>query len=240
MKWLLEMARKLGRLFDPPSKPTEGQCGAVALRFAYKRLGKRASLDDIWTHVKTPKEALGPGALTSSGHLMCRDALSRGFLAIYFESKYERGLALLEEARKRNVEVILLHATPDPAWRHYSVFEGMDGGNADVFDPSGQGLVSMTREELLEMWGGMSDNGSGHCLLTLSKAPPEAAECASCGLPIPAEVRCHEPNCRNSVPIGPGSLLGCVSRDCPEATWEWVMCPFCGTPIDDLRAWSAW
>jgi hypothetical protein len=240
MRWLQAIARKLSWLIPRSSTWTQGQCGAIALRFVYKRLGSRASLDDIWHAIKVPKEALGPGVYSSSSHLMCRDALDRGLNAVNIHARYERGLDLLAKARQQKVEVIFVHGTADPAWRHYSIVEGLDADSVDTFDPANQAFSSMNRQDLLEMWGRLGNEGGGHSLLALSASPSEPARCDGCGTSIPPEIRCPDPGCRKAVPIEPGFLLGCVSKECPEAMWEWIECPYCGTLIEDLNAWSAW
>ena len=107
----------------------------------------------------------------------------------------------------------------------------------DVFDPSEGRLHSLDRESLREMWG---DAGAGHYLLALSKGMFKPDHCDSCGLDILSEVRCPEVHCGKAVPLQLGGLLGCINRECPEATWETVMCPHCGVLIEDLKAWSAW
>jgi hypothetical protein len=240
MTWLGRWARNVRRLLTPQSAPTEGKCGAIALRFVYKRLGARASLDDIWKAVKTPKDAPGPGVFACSGRLMCRDALDRGFQAVLVEAKYEHGLALLARARQRKVEVIFTHASLDPDWRHCSIVEGFDGDAVDVFDPAKGAFFSMSRADLLELWGKFGNEGGGHCVLAVKRAPPEPAECERCGTPIPPQIRCPDPRCGEQVPVDPGFLLGCASKECPEAAWESITCPFCGNSIEDLRTWSAW
>ena len=240
MGWLRDMARKLGRLIAPKLATGEGQCGAFALRFVYKRLGTRASLSEIWNVVRTPRDERSPKVEASSGHLMCRDALDRGFRAVLIDAKYEHGLALLTKARQRKVEAIFTHASPDPDWRHCSIVEGFDGDTADVFDPTSGTFVSMSRGELQELWGRIGNDGGGHYVLAVSKTSFPPAECESCGTPIPPEIRCPDPRCAESVPLDPGFLLGCVSKECPRAAWESITCPYCGNQIEDLRSWSAW
>src|SRR5688572_33265416 len=105
MGWLTDLAARFNRLFSQNRVPTEGKCGAIALRFIYRRLGRRVSLDQIWNSVKSPRASPGPDSYGSSGHLMCQDALNRGLHAIQVLARYEHGLKMVSKARPRRVEV---------------------------------------------------------------------------------------------------------------------------------------
>lgn len=238
MGWLAELTARFKRLLTPSEPP--GKCGAIALAFVYRRLGKKVPLEAIWKSVRIEKESPRPGLLASSDSLMCRDALNRGMRAIDLNARYEKGLELLKEARRRRVEVILCHGTEDPAWTHCSVLEGFEGDSWDVFDPTNGTFSTLSSEDLREVWGRWGDEGGHHCLVAVTPEVPESSSCSGCGHPIPSWIQCPEPGCLQSISIEPAFLLGCANRECPEAAWEAVYCPYCGTAIDDLREWSAW
>src|SRR5688572_1026563 len=165
MRWLRQLCSALVRRLSTPPAANEGKCGAVALHFVYKRLGLRTSLREIWSHVKATNLEPSPGETFSSGHLMCLDAIHRGFGAIYIQAKYECGLKVLKQARRLGIEILFSHGTADLLRRHFAILEGFNGDSVDVFDPTEGRLHSLSRDNLREMWGQCGGAGGGHYLL---------------------------------------------------------------------------
>ena len=238
MKWLGVIAGKFRTLLSSLRAGKHGKCGAIALHSVYKRLGLRSSISEIWTRVKLEDAS---GGFISAGHSMCRHALNRGLHAVYLTARYDRGIALLGEAREQGIEVILNHVSlMNPKFRHFSILKCIAGDRADLFDPTGNTSSTMSASELLDMWGKLNEEGGGHTLLAVSKPIQDSGECESCGHPIPAEVPCPNHQCRQAVPMEPRWLLGCANRECPAANWELLRCPSCGEDIEDLKSWSPW
>ncbi len=79
-------------------------CGAECLTMVYRSLGKEVKQEEIWPAISKPNRF---GVVSSTTHLMCQDALNRGFAAVAFQARHP--LQVLRICHNLGIHAILNH-----------------------------------------------------------------------------------------------------------------------------------
>jgi hypothetical protein len=198
-------------------------CGAAALAMVYESFGVKCSQEQIW--LRTACRELGRPPRTKTW-LLCADALGLGFSALTIKARDP--WQTLRDCAAQNVRAILNHrlSNATPAG-HYSVLVAIDENHVVLHDPQLGPERRLSQAELLDLWcRRLSDlEITGRVLLAVARRPRLPHPCATCGCELPQIVACR--GCRQSVPLDPVSLLGCVSEVCDQRRWEQLFCPYC-------------
>lgn len=214
------------------STPRFKMCGAAALAMVYRSFGLEVTQAELWPSI-TGRDRNGD--LQARTHLLCRDALRKGYLGIVFRARDP--WRALERAAAPHTRAILNHrVAAESAAGHYSVLVGLEPDAAILHDPRLGPGRRVTREELLALWLPTAGSGeiTGNVLLVLARSTLRGHACGRCGSPFPPATQC--PTCHQQFPLHPAGVLGCVDPGCPERIWERLFCPFCDAGITKLAA----
>jgi hypothetical protein len=210
--------------FERQSEPETGRtCGAACLSMVYRSLGKEVSQAEIWPAIAKSNRA---GYLSSTTHLMARDALTRGFSAAVIQVRHP--LQALHQCRVSGIRAILNHRLKqDAPTGHYSVLVDVDDKNVVLHDPYYGPSRSVSHADLLDLWQMRFSSSEiiGNVLIGIAARSSSAVACAVCQTPIPSAVKC--PKCGQPVPLQPSALLGCANTACAARMWNYVCCPSC-------------
>jgi hypothetical protein len=206
----------------------------------YRSFGRDITQEDIWPAI-AKKNRLG--SLASTTHLMAKDALSRGFAAIAFQSRHPiQALRLCCESGTR---AILNHrAAPDSTTGHYSVLVGMDDHDVMVHDPFRGPSRRIPHAELVELWrpGFPNSEITGYVLIGIAAESPAESSCWLCRALMPSAAVC--PGCQQPVSLRPSGPLGCTAGSCVARMWNYICCPSCdcgftigaeSVPVDQVQ-----
>jgi ABC-type bacteriocin/lantibiotic exporter with double-glycine peptidase domain len=123
-------------------------CGAACLSMVYRSFGKKIAQDEIWPAIAKPNRF---GSLSSTTHLMTRDALKRGIAAVAIQARSP--LQALKGCRDKGICAILNHRlSDDVATGHYSVLIDLDDRNVVLHDPLYGPARRLLHSELLQIW----------------------------------------------------------------------------------------
>jgi hypothetical protein len=188
----------------------------------YRSFGKEVSQTQIWPSIAKPNRA---GNLSSTTHLMARDALSRGFSAMAIQAR--NPLQALRLCCDSGVRAILNHRLKqDVTTGHYTVLVDIDDKTVVVHDPFYGPSRRLSHAELLELWQPRFPSEIvGYVLIGVAAQPPAVPACQLCRTPIPSNVEC--PKCKKPVGLQPAALMGCMSGDCMARMWNYICCPSC-------------
>lgn len=211
-------------LYEKQSEELTGRaCGAACLSMAYRSFGKQVAQTEIWPAIAKQNRF---GAISSTTHLMAKDAVTRGFRAIAFQARHN--LQVLWLCRQSGIRAILNHRVqPDSPAGHYSVLVDIDGGQVVLHDPLFGAARRLSHAELLQLWlPAPNSEIAGNVLIAIAPiADAEASSCEYCHTPLPLSVGC--PRCNQPVGFQPGIVMGCVRDGCIARMWNWVCCPAC-------------
>jgi len=207
-------------------------CGPACLSMVYRSLGLECTQPELWAHVGREDGFGRPSART---HLVCQDALRRGFAALVIQARDPWRL-LRECPRHRARAILNQQLYPGGTRRHFAVLLHAGEDHVLVHDPWSGPDQRLRRDAYLRLWGPYPDDSpvAGHVLVAVAPGDAPPAACAACGTALPGATAC--PACRLTVPLRPGGLLGCADRACPAATWQRLFCPYCDNDLTDLRA----
>lgn len=216
------------RISDVPyvkqsDSPGDRTCGAACLSMVYRAFGKEVQESAIWPQIAKPNKF---GILSSTTHLMVREALQRGYAAIAIQTRYP--LQSLRMCHESGIRAILNHRLrADVSVGHYAVLVEIDDQNVVLHDPLYGPLRRLPHAELLQLWQPSSSNSeiAGNVLIGIAKPPNAVTGCALCQALIPTHVEC--PNCTEPVSLQPAPLLGCISTTCLGRLWHYLCCPAC-------------
>jgi hypothetical protein len=206
--------------YDPKSSRT---CGAACLNMVYRSFGKDVAQTRIWPEIAKQNRF---GSLSSTTHLMARDALSRGFAAVAIQARHP--LQALRLCQQSGIRTILNHRLKqDVATGHYTVLVDIDDKNVVVHDPFYGQSRRLSHAELLELWQPRFPNSEivGYVLIGVAAQPPVVPVCRLCLTPTPSNLEC--PKCHQPVGLQPAALMGCMSGDCIARMWNYICCPSC-------------
>jgi len=202
---------------------TNRACGAACLSMVYRSFGMEVTQDAIWPAIAKETRF---GSLSSTTHLMARDALSRGFAAVALQTRH--ALQTLRICRDSGIRAILNHRlTHDTPTGHYSVLVDIDNRNVVLHDPFFGPSRCLSHTELLELWLPRLPGSEivGNVLIAVATEPPVVSMCQLCRTSIPANIGC--PRCKKPVGLQPGVLIGCMSGTCVARLWNYICCPAC-------------
>jgi hypothetical protein len=200
-----------------------GTCGAACLSMAYRSFGKQVVQAEIWPAIAKQNRF---GAISSTTHLMAKDAVTRGFRAIAFQARH--ALQVLRLCRDSGIRAILNHRVqPDSTAGHYSVLVDIDGSQVVLHDPIFGAARRLSHAELSQLWlPTLNSVIAGNVLIAIAPiADAQASSCEYCHTPMPLSVGC--PRCNQPVGFQPGIVMGCVRDGCIARMWNWVCCPAC-------------
>lgn len=210
--------------YERQSEPETGRtCGAACLSMVYRSLGEEVPQTQIWPSIAKPNRS---GSLSSTTHLMTRDALARGFSAIAIQVRHP--LQALRICRQSGVRAILNHRLrQDTPTGHYSVMVDLDEKNVVLHDPYYGPVRNVPHAELLELWQRRFSGSEivGNMLIGVASQPASIAVCQLCQTPIPSTAQC--PQCAQQVFLRPSALLGCMNTECAGRMWNYICCPGC-------------
>jgi hypothetical protein len=198
-------------------------CGATCLSMVYRSLGKEVTQAEIWPAIAKENRF---GRVSSTTHLMTRDALSRGFAAMAFQTRHP--LHTLRLCRESGIRAILNHRlTDDAPTGHYTVLVDIDDRSVVLHDPYFGPARRLSHADLLELWQPLLPGSEiiGNVLIGVVAEPRVIRACDLCRSPIPSNVEC--PRCRRLVGLQPGALLGCLNSACIARMWNYICCPSC-------------
>lgn len=202
---------------------TNRDCGAACLSMVYRSFGKEVSREELWLAIA---ELNRFGSVSSTTHLMVREALTRGFAAVAVQARYP--LQALRVCRDAGIRAILNHRfSPESPAGHYTVLVDIDENSVVVHDPFFGPSRRLSHAELLELWQPFFSNSeiAGDMLIGIAAEPQPVAVCAFCHTPLPEAVEC--PKCRKLVGQQPDALMGCITSTCIGRMWNYLCCPSC-------------
>jgi peptidase C39-like protein len=205
---------------DPQNHRT---CGAACLSMVYRSLGKEVQQKEIWPAIAKPNQF---GSVSSTTHLMVRDALKRGFVAVAIQARHP--LQALRLCRESGIRGILNHRlNREVPIGHYSVLVDLDDKTVVLHDPFFGPSRRISHPELLELWQPLMPNSEilGNVLIGLIAAPAPWPPCQFCRTPSLPNIEC--PRCKQPVGLQPGALLGCINNACIARMWNYLDCPSC-------------
>lgn len=200
-----------------------GTCGAACLSMAYRSFGKPVAQAEIWPAIAKQNRF---GAISSTTHLMAKDAVTRGFSAVAFQARH--ALQVLRLCRDSGIRAILNHRVqPDSTAGHYSVLVDIDASQVVLHDPIFGAARRLSHAEISQLWLPMPNSAiAGNVVIAIAPiADAQASSCEYCHTPMPLSVGC--PSCNQPVGIQPGIVMGCVRDGCIARMWNWVCCPAC-------------
>ena len=210
--------------YEKQSEELTGRaCGAACLSMAYRSFGKQVAQTEIWPAIAKQDRF---GAISSTTHLMAKDAVTRGFRAIAFQARHAS--QVLRLCRDSGVRAILNHRVqPDSSAGHYSVLVDIDGSHVVLHDPLFGEARRLSHAEFLQLWLPTPNSAiSGNVLIAIAPmGETQASSCEYCHTPMPLSVGC--PRCSRPVGFQPGIVMGCVRDGCIARMWNWVCCPAC-------------
>jgi hypothetical protein len=211
--------------YEKQSEQLTGRaCGAACLSMVYRSFGKQVPQTEIWPVIAKANRF---GQISSTTHLMARDALNRGFSAVAIQARHP--LQALRICRAAGIRAILNHRVkPDSAAGHYTVLVDIDSKDVIVHDPLFGAARRLSHAELLELWTSQIPNSEivGAVLLAVGiPAPPAIPACEFCHTPMRSSVDC--PRCGKPTSLEPGAVLACMKDGCIARMWNWVCCPAC-------------
>ena len=206
-------------------------CGAAALCMVYRSFDVACSQEEIWPAIAACGTS---GSSRARTHLLCADALRRGFAAVTLQVR--QAPDLLRTALGHGFRVIMHHRQNlNSRWGHYSVLVGMDDQGLTLHDPWLGPSRWVDQAEWLKLWrpgpGNVEVRGNLAVFIGLPKTEP--AYCLMCDRMMPTRLPC--PACRMEIPLPPGVLLGCPDSGCQERTWDLLFCPWCDAELDGLE-----
>jgi hypothetical protein len=202
---------------------TNRSCGAACLSMVYRSLGQEVAQAEIWPVIAKENRF---GNISSTTHLMAKDALSRGFAALAYQPRHP--LLSLRLCCDLGVRAILNHRLgPELPTGHYTVLVDIDDKQVVLHDPFYGPSRPLSHAELLDLWQPNFPGSEivGYILIAVAPLSSVVSVCDLCRTPIPASVEC--PRCKNPVNLQPGPLLRCVTRSCIARTWNYICCPSC-------------
>lgn len=202
---------------------TNRACGAACLSMVYRSYGKEVPQLQIWQEIAKQNRF---GTLSSTTHLMARDALIRGFAAMAIQARHP--LHALRICRQSGIRAILNHRLRhDVGTGHYSVLVDIDDKNVVLHDPLYGPSRRLSCAELLELWQPRYTGCEivGNMLIGVGTHSPAVPACKLCRTSIPSNVEC--PNCKKPVGLQPALLLSCMNDACIARMWNYICCPSC-------------
>lgn len=198
-------------------------CGAACLSMVYRSFGKDVSQAEIWQAIAKTN---GFGSLASTTHLMAKDALSRGLVAVAVVSRHPlQSLRLCHDA---GVRAVLNHRlTSDSQTGHYCVLVDIDDQHVTLNDPLLGPERRVSHAELLELWQPRLTRSeiAGNAFIGIAEKATPVSPCWLCKSTIPSRIEC--PRCQKPVGLQPNTPLGCMNNACLTRMWDYVCCPFC-------------
>src|ERR1051326_5522297 len=135
--------------YEKQSEELSGRsCGAACLCIAYRSLGLDVPQAEIWPAIAKANRF---GQISSTTHLMARDALNRGLSAVALQARHP--LHALKVCSTKGIRAILNHRVKqDSAGGHYTLMVDLDAQHVIVHDPLFGAARRMTHAELVELW----------------------------------------------------------------------------------------
>lgn len=206
-----------------PVSPVVRDCGAACLSVVYRTFGREVTRTEIWPAIAKQNRF---GSISSTTHLMAKDALSRGLAALAIQVRHP--LQALRLCRDSGIRAILNHRLkPDLPTGHYTVLLDIDDKHAIVYDPFFDSSRCLAHAELLELWQPLVSGSEivGNVLIGVAVEPTSLPACQVCGAAIEPVVEC--PRCKKAVSLQPSVLIGCMSEACIARMWNYLCCPSC-------------
>jgi len=213
--------------------PGNRMCGAAALWMVYDSFGIRTSQQDIWPRISVPDSEGDKYSLT---YLLCADVIKQGLHGIIIQAK--NPWKILKLCNENSIEAILLHRLEaDSPCGHFTVLVDVDDQIVTLHDPEKGPNRKVERNEMLDLWRKKGKNCEieDDVLIAISKNDSGKTSCPLCGTIIPQSTRCHNSECNMDIPLQPFEVLGCIKNSCPERTWEYINCPYCDEPLENIR-----
>jgi hypothetical protein len=219
--------------FEP--QQATGTCGAAALCMVYRSFGLACTQSEIWERIARPGLC---HALRTNTRQLAADALGRGLAALILKAKDP--WRALELSVSRGIRVILnQRSTASSQTGHYSLLVGLDDKNVVLHDPYSGPFRQLTRHEFLALWRSTfgPSEVTGQVLVAFDNMQASGLTCALCGCKARESVACF--NCKHTLALHPGAILGCESASCPSRTWACLFCPQCDAAMFDLAVTEA-
>ena len=170
--------------FESQSDPQNRRdCGAACLSMVYRSFGKTVTPVEIWPAIAKENRF---GSISSTTHLMAKDALSRGFAAVAFQASSP--LQALRLCNEPGIRAILNHRPQSDATNgHYTVMADIDDRSVLILDPSLGVSRRMSHGELMELWQPESASSeiTGNVLICIAAGATSIPACEFCHTAIP-------------------------------------------------------
>lgn len=202
---------------------TVRDCGAACLSMVYGSFGKPIPRTEIWPAISGRNRV---GSVSSLTHLMVKDAIQRGFVAVAVQARHP--LQALRLCQISGIRAILNHRlSPDTTAGHYTVLVGIDENAVVLHDPFYGPSRRVPHADLLELWQPRSQDSEvmGFLVIGIAAEPSVVQSCWLCHAALPSATAC--PQCEQPVGLQPNSLLGCIDTTCITRMWNYVCCPNC-------------
>jgi hypothetical protein len=203
---------------------TGRSCGAACMSMVYRSLGAEVPQTEIWPLIAKPNRF---GQVSSTTHLMAKDALNRGFPAVAIQARHP--LQVLRLCRAAGIRAVLNHRVRrDSPAGHYTVLVDIDNQCVIVHDPLFGAARRLSHAELIELWLPQVPNSEivGGVLIAVGIAgSPAIPACEFCHTSMRTTVDC--PGCGHPTGLEPRTALGCIKDGCIARMWNWVCCPAC-------------
>jgi hypothetical protein len=209
-------------------------CGAAALAMVYRSFGLELTQQQLWPNItgRNPR-----GTIHAKSFLLCRDALSRGFLGLVL--KAQSPWELLLRTRQPGTQVIVNHrVNRETAAGHYSVVVACNQDEVTLHDPRMGPDRKIPKAEFLELWQPNTPRSeiTGNIAIVITKNLSDVQMCATCQNLMPPAYVCA--TCKRTVPLQPSRALGCLSARCGGRLWSTLFCPYCDSPVEKLDSWN--
>lgn len=149
----------------------------------YRSLGKAVAQTELWPAIAKENRY---GSLSSTTHLMTKDALERGFAAIAFQARHP--LLTLLQCRNLGIRAVLNHRLhAETGIGHYTVLVDVDDQHVTLHDPYYGPAQRLTHTELLDLWQPNFPGSEvvGFMLIAIAPPPPALSVCELAKPPFP-------------------------------------------------------
>lgn len=198
-------------------------CGAACLSMAYRSFGKEIGQAEIWPLVAKLNRF---GSLACTTHLMAKDALTRGFVALTIGARHP--IQALRRCHDAGLRAILNHRLEaSSATGHYTLLVDMDDTTVTLHDPTYGPARRISHAELLQLWQPQAADSeiAGGVLIAIAEKAEEIPPCEFCQTPTEPCFECV--TCHNAITLQPGAVLGCMNANCIARMWNYICCPGC-------------
>ncbi len=216
-------------------KITKGCAGPRAWPWSINHSVKTVDQQTIFYKIAVAGDKKGSYSVCSH-HLMCRDAINRGFyaLSIYVKKPEEFLISYEKKTIDNSIRIIFSQRPKNTStdW-HATVLVDIIDSDVVVHDPWVKPSRRIARQTFMELWrGGIKPDEYGNRLIAVSDKKSARNKCFLCGKRIPDSIKC--PACHKTICLEPKDVLGCIDDHCSQRLWKIIGCPYCDNTIYEI------